>query len=298
MRLVYLGTPEAAVSPLRALVAAGHAVELVVSQPDRKRGRGGALVPSPVKQAALDLGLSVTDNLDDILSTPAELGVVVAFGRLIRPTHLAAMPYVNIHFSLLPRWRGAAPVERAILAGDSETGCCLMALEEGLDTGPVYRRVATPISPLESASQLRGRLVEIGTTMLVDALEDGFESFGTAEPQTGQSTHAAKLRPEEFHLDWSQPAASIHNVIRLGAAWTLFQGKRLKVLEARPGLTNDHGGHQGAPLTDAGTISGNMVVCGVGAIELVVVQPEGKSPMPVSAWLNGVRPTPSERLGT
>ncbi|MDQ4131986.1 MAG: methionyl-tRNA formyltransferase, partial [Actinomycetota bacterium] len=131
MRLVFLGTPEVAVGPLRALVADGHDVALVVSRPDRKRGRGGALVPSPVKAAALELGLPVTDRVDDVIDVGAELGVLVAYGRLVRPHVLARVPMVNLHFSLLPRWRGAAPVERAILAGDRETGVCLMALDEG-----------------------------------------------------------------------------------------------------------------------------------------------------------------------
>ena len=123
--------------PLQALVAAGHEVVLVVSQPDKRRGRGGALLPSPVKAAAVELGLPVTERVDDLLDAGAELGVVVAYGRLIHPHVLAVLPMINLHFSLLPRWRGAAPVERAILAGDPVTGVCVMALEEGLDTGPV-----------------------------------------------------------------------------------------------------------------------------------------------------------------
>ncbi len=139
-RLVFLGTPEAAVTPLQALVEAGFEVALVVSRADRRRGRGGGLVPSPVKQAALDLGLPVTERVEDVLAEgiDADLGVVVAFGRLIRPHVLDRLPMVNVHFSLLPRWRGAAPVERAILAGDTETGVCVMQLEEGLDTGPIH----------------------------------------------------------------------------------------------------------------------------------------------------------------
>ncbi len=295
MRLVYLGTPEAAVPPLQALVAAGHDVQLVVSQPDRKRGRGSALVPSPVKQAALDLGLPVTDQLDDVLGTTAELGVVVAFGRLIKPKHLDAMPYVNIHFSLLPRWRGAAPVERAILAGDTETGCCLMALEEGLDTGPVYRLQVTPIHPFESAAVLRERLVGIGTAMLVDALSDGFASLGTPVAQSGQPVHAEKLRPEEFQLHWVQPAAALHGVVRLGQAWTVFRGKRLKVLDARPVATADIPNFSQAQ--QPGALNGAVVTCGSDALELITVQPEGKAAMPVASWLNGSHPTLAERLG-
>ena len=137
-RLVYLGTPALAVAPLRALHAAGYDIPLVVSAPDRRRGRGGATMPSPVKAAALELGLDVTADPDDVLDVDADLGVVVAYGRLIKPHLLEALPFVNLHFSLLPRWRGAAPVERAILAGDDVTGVCLMAVEEDLDTGGVY----------------------------------------------------------------------------------------------------------------------------------------------------------------
>ncbi len=291
MRLVYLGTPEAAVPPLRALVEAGHEVALVVSQPDRKRGRGAALVASPVKQAALDLCLPVTDRVDDLLDlhrvTPLDLGVVVAFGRLIRPHVLAELDFVNIHFSLLPRWRGAAPVERAVLAGDTETGCCLMALEEGLDTGPVYRRVATPIGDQESADELRSRLVAIGTDMLMSALSGG---LGIAEPQVGDATHAAKLRPEEFVLDWSRTAQSLVRTIRIGGAHTIFRGKRLKVNQARC-VDVDRVGRA------EGELHNNVVFAADEAVELVTVQPEGKQPMPILDWLRGARPAPGERMG-
>ncbi len=153
-RLVFLGTPEAAVQPLRTLVRAGHDVALVVTRPDKRRGRGAALVPSPVKAAATELGLPVTDSLDDAVGVGAELGVVVAYGRIIPVAVLDRLPMVNLHFSLLPRWRGAAPVERAILEGDAETGVCLMAVEAGLDTGAIYAEVATAIDEDETADEL------------------------------------------------------------------------------------------------------------------------------------------------
>ncbi len=154
-RLVYLGTPEIAVPPLRALHEAGHDIVLVVSQPDRRRGRGGAVSPSPVKAAALDLGVPVTDRVDDVIDAGADLGVVVAYGRLIRPHVLAAVPMVNMHFSLLPRWRGAAPVERAILAGDTVTGVCIMDVADELDAGDVYAVAEVPIGDTTTADQLR-----------------------------------------------------------------------------------------------------------------------------------------------
>ena len=300
MKLVYLGSPEAAVPPLRALVDAGHEMMLVVSQPDRRRGRGSALSPSPVKAAALELGLPTTDDVAAVLDAAArgaELGVIVAYGKLIRPHLLRALPFLNIHFSLLPRWRGAAPVERALLAGDTETGVCLMGLEEGLDTGPVFRRVVTPIDPDEPVSALRDRLVTIGTEVLVDALRDGFASLGSPEPQSGNVTHAAKLEPAEFRIEWARPTTELHRLIRLGLAWTTFRGKRLKVLAASPvraGAPPD-----GAPLdaVPGSVVVGTCVATGDGWLELTTVQPEGKSPMNVAAWRNGFHPGSDEVLG-
>jgi methionyl-tRNA formyltransferase len=285
-RLVYLGSPEAAVPPLRALVDAGFDIRLVVSQPDRKRGRGGALLPSPVKAAAVELGLPVTEQVDDVLDVGAELGVVVAFGRLIKPHVLARLPMVNLHFSLLPRWRGAAPVERAILAGDDETGVDVMQVEEGLDTGGIFAEERLAIGPEETADDLRARLVAVGADLLVRTLTEG---LGDAVPQVGEPTYAAKLDPAELELDWSRPAAELHRVVRLGRAWTRFRDRRLKVLAARV-----------APSTtpaEPGRIDGLLVGTGEGALELVMVQPEGKGPQAASEWRNGARPRPGERLG-
>lgn len=285
-RLVYLGTPELAVPPLRALHAAGFDIPLVVSRADKRRGRGGAPVPSPVKAAALELGIPVTDQVDDVLDVGADLGVVVAFGRIIKPHVLAALPMVNLHFSLLPRWRGAAPVERAILAGDTETGVCVMAVEEGLDTGGVYRRATVPIGPDDTLDELRTRLVDIGTELLVDALREG---LGEPEPQQGEVTYADKIDPAELRLDWTRPAVELHRVVRLGDAWTTFRGKRLKVWRTR--LVPEHTGL--AP----GQLDGLLVGTGEGALELVEVQPEGKGRLAAAAWRNGARPSADERLG-
>ena len=299
MKLVYLGSPEAAVPPLRALVRAGHEVMLVVSQPDRRRGRGSALSPSPVKAAALELGLATTDNVDDVLHAAAcgaELGIVVAYGKLIRPHLLCALPFLNIHFSLLSRWRGAAPVERALLAGDPETGVCLMGLEEGLDTGPIFRRVVTPIDPDEPVSALRDRLVAIGTEMLVDAVRDGFESLGASVPQSGDVTHAAKLEPADFRIDWTRSAVEVHRLIRLEAAWTTFRSKRLKVLSASPvpvGLSPIDAPGDARP----GSIVGRHVATGDGWLVIGDVQPEGRSAMDMVAWRNGFQPKSDEVLG-
>jgi methionyl-tRNA formyltransferase len=273
------------VPPLRALVADGHDVALAVTQPDRRRGRGGALVPTPVKAAAVEAGIPVTERVDDVLEAGVELGVVVAYGRLIKPHVLERVPMVNVHFSLLPRWRGAAPVERAILAGDTETGVCLMALEAGLDTGPVYRRRVLGIGPEETADELRERLVQAGTELLVEGLRTG---LGQPEPQAGEATYAAKIEPDELRLDWTRPAQDLHRLVRLGRAWTTFRDRRLRVLRAAP---VDDGP---APATLADLVVG----AGDGrGLLLVEVQPEGKGPVPAAAWRNGARPRPGERLG-
>ena len=241
-------------------------------------------MPSPVKVAAQELGLPVTDRVDDAIDAGAELGVVVAFGRLIKPHVLAALPMVNIHFSVLPRWRGAAPLERAILAGDTETGVCLMQLEEGLDTGPVYDCVRLPIGPDDTAAELRTRLVEAGTELLLTRLREG---LGTPAPQEGEATYAEKIEPEEHHLDWTRPAVELHRVVRVGGAWTTFRGRRLKVLRAA--LADDG--------LDPAVIDGRRVGAGDGALELIEVQPEGKGAMAATDWRNGAQPAAGERLG-
>ncbi len=169
-RLAFLGTPAVAAGTLRALVAAGFEVAVVVTRADKRRSRGGGAEPSPVKATAIDLGLPVTTKVDDVIDAAVDLGVVVAFGQLVKPHVLDAVPMVNVHFSLLPRWRGAAPVERAILAGDTETGVCLMQLEEGLDTGPVFACERMAVDDRVTADELRAELGEIGSRLLVDAL--------------------------------------------------------------------------------------------------------------------------------
>jgi methionyl-tRNA formyltransferase len=202
--------------------------------------------------------------------------VVVAYGRIIRPEMLAVLPMVNIHFSLLPRWRGAAPVERAILAGDEITGVCLMDVEEGLDTGGVYRRRAVPIEPGETAADLTERLAEVGAALLVEALSEG---LGQPVAQEGEPTYAAKIEPADLRLDWSLPATYLHRVVRLGRAWTTFRGRRLLVLEAEPTDL--------PPAGEPGRVDGDAVATGSGGLRLLTVQPEGKRPMPAPDWLRG-----------
>jgi methionyl-tRNA formyltransferase len=286
VRLAFLGTPEVAAGTLRALASAGHDVRIVVTRPDTRRGRGTEVSASPVKQAAEQLGLAVTHTPADVMSSGAELGVVVAYGRLVKPDVLAVVPMVNVHFSLLPRWRGAAPVERAILAGDPETGVCLMELEEGLDTGPVYARTVTPIGAEETADGLRQRLGEIGTELLLKNLSVG---LGAPDPQVGEPTYASKITPDELRLDFERAAEFCSRVVRVGRAWTTWRGKRLIVHRSRV-LGEEQE-------LSPGQIQGNRVGTAEGALELLVVQPEGKPPMDGAAWARGARPQPGERMG-
>ena len=300
MRLVFFGTPADAVPALEALHAAGHDVALVVTQPDRRRGRGSDASPSPVREAAETLGLAVrtperaNEVVDDVARSGAEVGVVVAFGQLLPPALLAAVPhgFVNVHFSLLPRWRGAAPVERAMLAGDTETGVCIMALEAGLDTGPVFARERTTIGATETAGELRARLVMLGTELLVATLPR--VPTTTPAPQVGEPTYADKLSVDEFALDWSRPAVELARLVRAGnprpGAWTTDHGTRLKFwranalsecIDAEPGTVFGH----------------TRVATGEGALELVEVQPEGRRTMDANAWLAGRR-APDPLLGT
>src|SRR3954469_7124530 len=181
-RLVYLGTPAAAVPPLVGLLDAGFDVALVVSRADAKRGRGGGLQPSPVKAAAVERGVAVTDRIEDALAVGADLGVVVAYGRIIRPPVLDALPMINIHFSLLPRWRGAAPVERAILAGDVRTGVCVMQVGEELDTGDGYGCADIGIRRTSTAVDLADQLSSMGAELLVETLQAGLVD---PQPQMG-----------------------------------------------------------------------------------------------------------------
>lgn len=288
-RLAYLGTPSAAVPPLEALVAAGHDVAVVVSRPDTRRGRGKTPTPSPVAQAARRLGLAVTDRLEQVLGSGAELGVVVAYGRIIPASVLDGLDMVNVHFSLLPRWRGAAPVERAILAGDTVTGVCVMRLEAGLDTGPVLARRELAMDD-EHAGVLTERLSHLGAEMLAALLRAGAAPLGGGEPQHGEATYAEKIRAEELRLDWRRSAPELRRFVRLDRAWTTFRGARLRVLDATVAAAT---GTRGAP----GTIQGASVAAGEGALELVLVQPEGRRPMAADEWRRGARPAPGEMLG-
>jgi methionyl-tRNA formyltransferase len=292
MRLAYFGSPADAVPPLRALVAVGHDVALVVTQPDRRRGRGSATTPGPVKAAATELGLPVRtpekarEVLDDLRGAAVDLAVVVAFGQLLPSALLDAVPagFVNVHFSLLPRWRGAAPVERAVLAGDRETGVCLMRIEPSLDTGPVFACERLAIGADETAGELRARLVDAGTRLLVEHLP----SIPTSEPiaQEGEPTYAEKLQIDEFRLGPASDAATLARVVRAGnprpGAWVSVGGQRLKVLRA----------HHVGEAVPVGVIDDHAVLgTADGGLAFDEVQPAGKRPMDATAWRRGLRGT-------
>lgn len=306
MRIVYLGTPDDAVTPLRALVHAGHEVALVVTQPDRRRSRGPGSDPSPVKRAAGELGLPVRtperarEVVDEVGATGAVLGVVVAFGQLLPQPLLGALPsgFVNVHFSLLPRWRGAAPVERAILAGDADTGVCLMRVERELDAGPLYACARVTIGPNETAGELRARLVVLGTELLVEHLPG--IPYTTPQPQQGPPIYADKLAVDEFRIDPRCDASDLVRVVRAGnprpGAWMVVAGRRVKVwrahaLDVAPaGRVGNPAGSVGNPAGSVGNIDGiARLACASGVLVLDEVQPESKQAMPGVAWRRGLR---------
>jgi methionyl-tRNA formyltransferase len=242
-----------------------------------------------VKTVALAAGVPVFTDIDAITASGAELGIVVAYGRLIPASVFSVVPLINIHFSLLPRWRGAAPVERAILAGDEVTGVCLMAIDAGLDTGPIYARREVRIGEEETAEALERRLGEIGTSLLLELLSEPGD-LPEPTPQSGEATVARKVSKEELHLDFSRPAEELARVVRLGGAWTTFRHRRLIIRRAvaRPGRS----------VADlSGVIVGDLVQCGDGALELIEVQSEARATLGFRAWAAGVRLAAREALG-
>ena len=301
MRVVFMGTPEFSVPVLEALVDAGHEIAAVYCQPPRKAGRGQNLRPSPVQARAQAMGLEVRhpvrlrDPADqaDFAALGADVAVVVAYG-LILPQAVLDAPArgcLNIHASLLPRWRGAAPIQRAIMAGDAETGVCIMQMEAGLDTGPVLLRRATPVGAGETAGDLHDRLSALGAGAVVDALARLDDLVPEAQPEHGV-TYAEKIDKAEARVDWTAPAAQIDRKIRglspFPGAWTEVAGKRVKLLRSRVAEGT------GVPGT---VLDGFTIAAGDGAVEIVQVQPEGKGPMFTQDWLRGARIAPGDRVG-
>ena len=273
-KIAYLGTPEVAVPPLRALHDLGLEIPIVITGVDKRRGRGSKVTPSPVKVESEKIGIPVAHDLTVLSEVDVDLGVVVAFGQII-PSHiLANLPLVNLHFSLLPKWRGAAPVERAILEGDEFTGVCVMKIEATLDTGDIYRKEVIPLSSEASLDEVRNELCEKGIELLIDCFNVG---FGVPRPQIGDAIYASKIKSEEHQIQWTQSASQIHRVIRLGNAWTLLDGKRLRILEAGFDDLGDQ---------EPGEIKGVVVGTGKGSISLITVKPEGRKELPARDWIN------------
>ncbi|WP_424892491.1 methionyl-tRNA formyltransferase [Streptomyces sp. XH2] len=309
MRLVFAGTPEVAVPALDALLASDrHEVVAVVTRPDAPAGRGRRLVASPVAERAEEAGIEVLKPArprdEDFLARLREIAPdccpVVAYGALLPKAALdiPAHGWVNLHFSLLPAWRGAAPVQHAILAGDEVTGASTFLIEEGLDSGPVFGVVTEEVRPTDTSGDLLTRLAFAGSGLLaatMDGIEDG-SLKAVPQPAEGVSL-APKINVEDARIDWSAPALRVDRVVRGCApapgAWTLFRGERLKVMSAPP--APDRAGL--APGEIAAAKNSVHVGTGSHAVELQWVQPQGKKPMKAADWARGVRIAPGERLG-
>ncbi len=281
-RIAFLGTPEVSASTLRFIADAGYEIPVVVTGEDKRRGRGSGVVASPVKRLAVDLGLNVAHDPRVLLQTEFDLAVVVAYGRLISDELLKKGLFVNLHFSLLPRWRGAAPMERAILEGDKETGICLMRLVKELDAGPIYQTRRIALDDEISLFDLARKLSELANEALGDELSLGEDAFKSATDQVGEPTYAHKLTVDDLRIDWSSTSIEILRRVRLGRAWTTLGGARFKILSASS--TIDH-----ALDIAPGQVSGVYVGTGGGVLELRHVQPENKRIMEAKDWINGMK---------
>ncbi|MBV9292258.1 MAG: methionyl-tRNA formyltransferase [Frankiales bacterium] len=305
MRLVFAGTPAAALPSLRALLDHPvHEVVAVVTRPDKPAGRGRTLVASPVKQLALEANVGVlqpaktTDPefVEQLQSLHPDCCPVVAYGALLRPQVLdiPAHGWVNLHFSVLPAWRGAAPVQHAILAGDEVTGASTFRIEEGLDTGPIFGVVTTDVGARETAGELMGRLAVAGADLLVATLDGIADGSVTPIPQPADGVSLApKIAVDDARVDWSPPALRIDRLVRActpdPGPWTTFRGKRVKL-----GPVNVVDGLDGVGELAPGElhIEKHLAVVGTGSrpVALGDVQPEGKPSMHAVAWLRGLRP--------
>lgn len=292
MRIVFMGTPDFSVPVLDALVAAGHEIVAVYSQPPRPAGRGKKDRPSPVQAKAEALGLPVRHPVSlkgaaeqaEFAAFGADVAVVVAYGLILPQVILDASKHgcLNIHASLLPRWRGAAPIHRAIMAGDAQTGVCIMQMEAGLDTGPVILRETVDIGPEETTGQLHDRMSQMGSTLIVRAVE----ALGTALPQVQPEagvTYAAKIDKAEARVDWTKSAVEVDRLIRglspFPGAWCIVGDERVKLLGSRVVAGTGTAGH---------VLSGFTIACGDCAVEVTVAQRAGKRAMPAKQALLGL----------
>jgi methionyl-tRNA formyltransferase len=307
MRVVFAGTPAVAVPSLQAIIASGrHEVVAVVTRPDKPAGRGRGMRTSPVKDIATQAGIPVLqparpadeDFLDELRTLAPDCCPVVAYGALLPPVALAvpARGWVNLHFSLLPAWRGAAPVQHALLAGDDITGATTFLIEAGLDSGPVFGMVTTDIGPRDTAGSLLDRLAVDGAGLLVATLDGIADGSLQPQPQPADGVSVAgKLTPEDARVDWSAPALRVDRLVRActpsPGAWTTFRGKRLKLGPVTPDP-------QAQPALAPGALSasGDRVLVGSGsvAVRLGSVQPEGRAGMAADAWARGVRLRPDD----
>ena len=298
MKVIFAGTPDFAAQALRAIAAAGFEILLVLTQPDRPKGRGMQLQASPVKQAALELGLTIAqpaslrhEEAQALLRAQnADVMVVAAYG-LILPQAVLDTPAhgcLNIHASLLPRWRGAAPIQRAIEAGDAETGVCIMQMDAGLDTGAVVSTHRYPIKNTDTANEVHNALMQLGAQAIVADLQQ-LQQTGrlnaTPQPQTG-ITYAQKLTKEEAKIDWHQPAPVIEHKIRafnpVPGAWVEYQDRPLKIWQAEAVEQSGRAGEVLAISSD-----GLIVACGEGALNITELQPAGSKRMPIAAFAAG-----------
>ncbi|NLJ53726.1 MAG: methionyl-tRNA formyltransferase [Intrasporangiaceae bacterium] len=306
MRVVFAGTPDTALPSLRAIADSSHDLIAVVTRPDARQGRGRTLHPSPVKEAALELGLPVLtpehprdeDFQAELRALAPDVCAVVAYGALLPPSALEipVHGWINLHFSLLPAWRGAAPVQHAILAGDEITGASTFLIERGLDTGPVFGTMTERIQPRDTSGSLLGRLAEGGAELLVatlDAIAQGSVS-GVPQAQDGVS-HAPKMEAADAQVRWADPTFAVDRRVRActpaPGAWTTFRDSRLGIGPVEP-------------VGEAGMAPGELAVSkrevlvgtGSGAVRLGMVRPVGKKEMPAADWARGVRIEHGERL--
>ena len=299
MKVIFAGTPDFAAAALKAIAVAGFEIPLVLTQPDRPKGRGMQLAPSPVKQAALELGLRVAqpeklrnnaEALQMLKEVEADVMVVAAYG-LILPQDVLDTPKhgcLNIHASLLPRWRGAAPIQRAIEAGDAETGVCIMQMDIGLDTGGVVSEHRYAIQPTDTANEVHDALMNLGAAAIVADLQQ-LKTEGrlksVKQPEEGV-TYAQKLSKEEARIDWNESAAVIERKIRafnpVPAAWVEYQGKPMKIWQAEVVAQQGRAGEVLSCSSD-----GLIVACGADALKITELQPSGSKRMPIAAFAAG-----------
>jgi len=310
LRVAFAGTPEIAAITLRALLDSDHEVVGVLTQPDRPAGRGRRLTPSPVKLLAEQAGINVLQPgslrdkvaVDDVASLQADVMVVIAYG-LILPSDVLQLPAlgcVNIHASLLPRWRGAAPIQRAILAGDDVTGICLMKMDEGLDTGPVWHTTKVPINARDNATTLHDKLAVVGSKALVAGLSGYCDGSLQPKPQSTEGvSYASKLDKQEATLDFSQPAQVLDCTIRAFNPWpvaeTTLDGERLRIWQARA-VSDDTENVTPGHVIDVGK-DGVKVATGNGVLLLEILQRPGKKPLAAAVVAQGLA-LANARLGT